>query len=393
MSTAPMNTTSPKDSTGTIVAAYYFPNYHIDPANEREHGPGWTEWQIMKAAHPRFDGHYQPRVPAWGYEDESDPAVMEKKISAAADHGVNCFIFDWYHYQDGPFLEGCLERGYFGAANNDRVKFCCMWANHDWVDLFPAKYSKNPYEHARLLQPGAVDDRAFDAIIERLVGRYFVHPSHQLIEGCPFFSVYDLGRLVAGFGSVEKTRAALERFREATKKAGFPDLHLNAIVWGTPILPGETTPVENSRLVNDLGFDSATSYVYVHHTTFEQFPAVSYRSIRDGYLRYWAEDTAALGIPYIPNVTVGWDASPRTTQSDIFANRSYPFISVIGDSSPQEFETALRMTRERMQARTGRQIPMVTINSWNEWSEGSYLEPDMRHGLGYLEAVRAVFGA
>jgi len=268
-----------------------------------------------------------------------------------------------------------------------------MWANHDWVDLFPAKYSKNPYEHARLLQPGAVDDRAFDAIIERLVGRYFVHPSHQLIEGCPFFSVYDLGRLVAGFGSVEKTRAALERFREATKKAGFPDLHLNAIVWGTPILPGETTPVENSRLVNDLGFDSATSYVYVHHTTFEQFPAVSYRSIRDGYLRYWAEDTAALGIPYIPNVTVGWDASPRTTQSDIFANRSYPFISVIGDSSPQEFETALRMTRERMQARTGRQIPMVTINSWNEWSEGSYLEPDMRHGLGYLEAVRAVFGA
>jgi hypothetical protein len=36
--------------------------------------------------------------------------------------------------------------------------------------------------------------------------------------------------------------------------------------------------------------------------------------------------------------------------------------------------------------------PIVTVNSWNEWTEGSYLEPDTVHGLGYLEAIRAVFG-
>ena len=128
-----------------IVAAYYFPNFHVDPRNEAEHGLAWTEWQILKVAHPRFPGHDQPRVPVWGYEDEADPRVMEKKIDAAADHGVNCFVFDWYHYQGGPFLERCLEEGFLGAKNNDRIKFCCMWANHDWLDLFPAKFSENPF--------------------------------------------------------------------------------------------------------------------------------------------------------------------------------------------------------------------------------------------------------
>ena len=50
------------------------------------------------------------------------------------------------------------------------------------------------------------------------------------------------------------------------------------------------------------------------------------------------------------------------------------------------------MTKERMEKRVGEQLPMVTINAWNEWTEGSYLEPDTRYGMGYLEAIREVFG-
>ena len=75
------------------TAVYYFPNYHVDPRNEAIHGTGWTEWELMKLARPRFEGHDQPKVPAWGYEDEADPQVMAKKIDVAVEHGVDAFVF------------------------------------------------------------------------------------------------------------------------------------------------------------------------------------------------------------------------------------------------------------------------------------------------------------
>ena len=375
-----------------IVAAYYFPNFHVDPRNEKEHGPGWTEWQILKVAHPRFPGHDHPRIPAWGYEDEADPRVMEKKIAAAADHGVNCFVFDWYHYNDGPFLERCLEDGFLKAKNNDRIKFCCMWANHDWIDLFPAKFSENPFLTAKLLQPAAVDAAGFDKIIQRVISKYFSHPSHLLIDGCPYFSIYEIGKLINGFGGVKEARAALDRFREATRNAGFPDLHLNAIVWGNPILPGETRPADLKQVLHDLGFDSFASYVYVHHGYPSTFPATQYSDLRADYFKHWDDVENSYDLPYIPNVTMGWDPSPRTTQSDNNCPSVYPFGAVVVNGTPEEFRKSLEMTKVRLDERNGVGIPMFTINAWNEWTEGSYLEPDMRYGFGYLEAIRDVFG-
>ena len=98
-----------------------------------------SEWELVKAAKPRFPGHHQPNVPLWGYTDESDPKAMAQKIDAAADHGIDAFIFDWYYYEDGLYLQRGLEKGFFGAANNRRLKFALMWANCDWVDIHPYK--------------------------------------------------------------------------------------------------------------------------------------------------------------------------------------------------------------------------------------------------------------
>ncbi|HSW46901.1 MAG TPA: glycoside hydrolase family 99-like domain-containing protein [Phycisphaerae bacterium] len=105
------------------LACYYFPNYHVDPRNEAWHGKGWTEWELVKQAGPRFEGHQQPKVPAWGYTDEADPKQMAQKIDAAANAGIDVFIFDWYYYNDGLFLERGLERGFMPAANASRMKF------------------------------------------------------------------------------------------------------------------------------------------------------------------------------------------------------------------------------------------------------------------------------
>jgi hypothetical protein len=69
--------------------AYYFPNWHQDRRNDIWHGKGWTEWEVLKCARPRFPGHNQPLVPLWGYEDEADPAVMDKKILCAKELSLN----------------------------------------------------------------------------------------------------------------------------------------------------------------------------------------------------------------------------------------------------------------------------------------------------------------
>jgi hypothetical protein len=91
-------------------------------------------------------------------------------------------------------------------------------------------------------------------------------------------------------------------------------------------------------------------------------------------------------------VTVGWDSSPRTTQSDAFESLGYPWISVLDGNTPAELEKALRAVTRFLDE--GGTVPAVfTINAWNEWTEGSYLEPDTTYGTGYLDALRNVLAS
>ncbi len=163
---AALSTTAMADEPPRIqVASYYFGNYHpSDARNEKLKGKGWSEWELVKNAKPRFPGHQQPNVPLWGYTDESDPQAMAQKIDAAANHGVDAFIFDWYYYDDGPFLERPIDEGFLKAKNNNRLKFAFMWANHDWTDIHP--YHRG--EAAKLLYPGKVTPQTFDKIGDHL---------------------------------------------------------------------------------------------------------------------------------------------------------------------------------------------------------------------------------
>ena len=381
--------TAPAESKQRVtVASYYFGNYHPgDPRNVKNKGPDWSEWELVKAAKPRFPGHQQPKVPLWGYTDEADPKVMEQKIAAAADHGVDAFIFDWYYYNDGPFLDRPIDDGFLKAGNNSRLKFAFMWANHDWQEIQPYKRGTE----RKVLYPGVVTPESFDRICDHVIKDYFPHPSYWKIDGKPYFSFYDLTMLLKNFGSAEATRAALDKFRAKTTAAGLPGLHLNAVVWGQPILPGEKTPADPVKLVKDLGFDSVTSYVWIHHVPLPK-QQTDYNYVRDAYFRYWDEAERKFNVPYYPNVTMGWDPSPRAHQDDKFGNFGYPFTNTIGGNTPARFKEALELTKQRLLANpNGPRI--LNINCWNEWTEGSYLEPDAINGMQYLEAVREVFGS
>lgn len=372
------------------VAAYYFPQYHVDPRNNRWHGTGWTEWNLLRLATPRFPGHRQPIVPAWGYFDEADPSWAARQIDLAADHGITTFLFDWYWYAGKPFLQGALERGFLQAPNRERLKFALMWANHDWVNLFPTRYTNKP----ELLASGKVSSAGFERLTDYLIEHYFTQPNYLTIAGAPFFSLYELGSFIAGLGGVDAAADALSSFQEKVRQAGLPGVHLNAILWGVQSIPSQIKVHDVPAVIARLGFASVGSYAWIHHDdpTSQNFPRGDYLRAAAANYRTWEEQPERFQLPYFPNVTMGWDSTPRTAQSEVYGPGGYPWWPVLEGNTPAAFQEALERARAFLD-RYPRFPKLITINAWNEWTEGSYLLPDTRTGTAYLEAVRAVFGA
>jgi hypothetical protein len=382
------------------VAAYYWPNWHADARNERKLGEGWTEWELVKAARPRFPGHTQPRVPLWGYGDEADPKVMAQKVDAAADHGVTAFIFDWYYYNEGIALDRCLHEGFLKAPNRNRLKFAIMWANHDYIDLFPAKIGKRK----ELWNAGAVTRETFVKATDLVIRDYFSQPNYWTVGGLPYFSIYELHTLMKGLGGAEKTRQAFDDFRKRCKAAGLPGVHLNAVAWGVQLGSVGNEPIRDissmdkpavivkgaADLLAAIGIDSVTSYVWVHHVRIPDFPSYPYAKWGDAAVGQWPDLQDRFKVPYHPNVSIGWDPSPRTDPTQEFQNAGYPHMSVITGATPAAFRNYLEKAKAYLDTRPpGERV--LTINSWNEWTEGSYLEPDTLTKMGYLEALKAVF--
>jgi hypothetical protein len=325
-------------------------------------------------------------VPAWGYEDEADPKVMRKKIEAAASHGVDAFIFDWYWYNDGPYLNRPLDEAFLAADKDARLKFALMWANHTWTDIHPAKAHGVHEEQF----PGKFTPETWEKATDHIAKHYFTHPGYWTIDGRAYFSIYEIDKLVASLGGLESTRKALDRFDAKARQVGLKGIHFNIVFWGNPILPGETAPADPVKLIAALGARSVTSYVWVHHVGMPKFPETPYTEVMAKAIGYWHEAEKKFTVPYYPNVSMGWDPSPRTVQSDAYENLGYPFTPIMAGNTPENYKKALEAARDYLAGRpAGERV--LTLNAWNEWTEGSYLEPDMVNGMKYLEAIKEVF--
>ncbi len=367
------------------VAAYIWPSYTGDEPRTRIFwSEGYGEWEIVKNATPKFEGHKWPRRPVWGYVNEADKNVMEMQIDAAADHGVNVFIYDWYWFDGRPFLENCLNDGYLKARNNDRVKFYLMWANHDVDYLWDKRNNgkpENALERGGLIYTGAVDRARFEEVGKRLIEKYFSHPSYYKIDGKPVFMIFSLPVMVRGLGGVQNTKAAFEWLKDECVKAGLGGLHLqmniHPVCYHIQDENGKEVPIK--ELIDTLGFDSATNYQLIDLVKYEDD---QYENAVDIAKSTWERTDANLGeTPYFPQMSVGWDNNPR--YKDII----HP---ILYNSTPEAFEKGIRNAKEYVDNHPN-QPPLITINSWNEWTEGSYLEPDDVYGYKYLETVKKVF--
>jgi len=361
------------------VAAFVWPSYHPDDRAKIFWPDGIGEWQTVKSNTAKYKGHEQPRHPLWGYINEADPYVAEMEINAAADHGVNVFIFDWYWYDGMPFLEGHLNDGYLKARNNDRVKFYLMWANHDVNMTWDKRNAGKPND--ALIWKGSVDRGEFEVICHRVIEKYFSHPSYYTVNGKPAFMIYELDKLIQGLGGIKETKDALEWFRKETVKAGFKGLDLQLTLRrngsGVTGIAGDNAGTQK-EIVKQLGFDGATHYQFVHFTDVDR----DYNEIMNDVEREWSSIDDDFEIPYYAHVSVGWDNNPRF---EMFR------AGVVKNNTPENFEKALVRAKAYADAHPG-QVPLITINSWNEWTETSYLQPCTMFGYGYLEAVKRVFG-
>ncbi len=363
-----------KPSDKYYVAAYIWPSCHHDKRFGDMLWPeGIGEWEVIKKGNPRFEGHYQPRQPLWGYEMDNDPKVVEKWIDVATSHGVNVFVYDWYWYDGGPFLESALNDGFLKAKNNSKMQFYIMWANHDVKRNYWNVHKFK--DDASLLWNAVVDWENYKIIVERVIRQYFKQPNYFKIDGMPVISIFSIGKLMESFGgSMEETRKALDYFREEVKKAGFPGLHIQWNQGGGSVM-SQKAAADFSGRVNEMGFNSIAMY--------------NMGGTKEDYLVYGANSRkiraqmdSLLNVPVFPCVSIGWDDTPRFPAKGMKDVVHY-------HNTPASFAALLSKAKEYAD-RHPEQPKLITINAWNEWVEGSYLLPDMLNGFGYLEAVKSV---
>ena len=356
------------------VCALIWPSCHDDSLGRTNWPAGIGEWEVIQKGNPRFEGHYQPKEPLWGYEMDNDPEVVEKWINTALDYGVNTFIYDWYWFDHYPYLESALNDGFLKAPSNEKMEFFIMWANHD------VKHNYWNYhkwgEDDSLLWSGKIDPADWPVIVKRIITQYFTRPNYTRIDGKPIFAMFSASLFIKSFQSPEEAIMAMDYFREETVKAGFPGLHYMMMNGDGPKFNEECIDryQRHSCLKPDSwawynmgGFDTD----YIKHNE----NAVAIRNAWDEYA----------DIPVFPTVSIGWDDTPR------FPDKGEKDVTR-WNHSPEVFRQYLQIAKEYADSHSKGQPRFVLINAWNEWVEGSYLLPDKVNGFGYLEAVRSVFG-
>lgn len=374
------------------VYAWYFPNWHPDARNDKWHGKGWTEWEGVKHAAQRFDGHtiYHP---LWGYEDESDPKVMEKKIDVALSHGVDGFLWDFYWFDDdegegekkGSYRLNALDKGFFGAKNNEQFKIALMWCNHDPIYVHPASYR----DAARSLQPGELSPQAFYNGTQYMIKHYFWRKNYLRVNDKLYFILWDVPKFVRGLGGVAGARMVLDDFRQRVRDAGLGEVYLASEPKEVDFDPAKKDEVTD--FYKALGIDGCVTYGWPScPNDQDQWPAYPYSRFVDNGIAHFEKRAKGIDLPMNITVSQGWDSSPRTVPSDMYDDIGYPFCWITAKKNPQDFERALRAAKAFFQSEknTG---DFITLTTWNEWTEGNFMEPSVEQGFAYLDAVKKVF--
>jgi len=377
------------------VVAIYFPSWHTNDHYQSWYGKGFSEWELVKSARPLYPGHHQPKVPTWGYFDESDPEWSAKEIDLAADHGITTFLFDWYWYSGVKIMEEALEKGFLQARNRNRMKFALMWANHNW-GAWPATtgipgmggvVGSGPLNWL----PIRHDSEDLDRVVDYCCEHYFFEPNYWNVNGRPNFVLYDIVQFSSQLGGDVEAAKALDRMDERARKNGLPGIYFTANI-GCCGMNDYCCGWDLVPEARDIGFESVFAYNIVRTPGYETLtndrPIVQYRDVIESHQYVWSQIENG-GLPHHPVVTMGCDVTPRWHRGVTlpYDFRALSYEPIVEGNTPEEFGRLCSLALQQAES-NGSEPKVIILNAWNEWTEGMFLLPEERYGAGYLEALR-----
>ncbi|MDG2525653.1 glycoside hydrolase family 99-like domain-containing protein [Stenotrophomonas sp. HITSZ_GD] len=339
------------------LVAFYLPQFHPIPENDRWWGKGFTEWRNVTRALPQFEGHAQPRLPAdLGFYDLRDIGVMREQARLAREYGIGAFCFYYYWFAGQTLLEQPLQQ--WLADDGIDLPFCLCWANENWA----RRWDGRDHDVLMAQQHSAEDDLAFIAH----VAPYLRDRRALRVDGRPMLLVYRPSLM-------PDPAATAKRWREWCSANGIGEIHLAYV-------QGFERPDPR-----DIGFDAAVEFP----PNMSSPPSVTAAQTLinpdfAGDVLDWRElarEASQRPLPayrLYPGVNPGWDNEPRRSGKG----------RVLLHASPRGYGEWLQRTIHERLAPVPPAQRLVFINAWNEWAEGAVLEPDMRLGYAWLEATR-----
>ena len=372
------------------VIALYLPQFHPTEENDRFWGAGFTEWDNVRRARPLFRGHRQPCLPGdLGYYDLRNPEIRAAQAELARQAGIEGFCY-WHYWFGGGKEALAMPLDETVRLGQPDFPFCVGWANHHWTtgSWQREKARGKPELIFQQTYPGEEDEiNHFYRLLPSFRDRRYIR-----VEGKLLFLVYAPEAL-------PHPRAWMTRWNGLALREGLGGFHFVGLCPSLPEL-GLKDMFRIDALagadfdrIRALGFDAimSTDQKYAEVKTGGALRKMLYgaaRRVSPGLLletyrygdivrRFYSPADRRPDV--YPQLLAGWDRSPRAGRRAI----------VYAGRNPRDFETAARLCLECIKDKPPEKR-IVFLNSWNEWGEGAYMEPDQQFGTGFLDALKRV---
>jgi GT2 family glycosyltransferase len=347
------------------VLAFYLPQFHPTPQNDLWWGTGFTEWVNVVRAQPSYVGHYQPHLPAdLGYYDLRTADTLRRQAGLAARYGIEGFCVYYYNFGCRQILSAPLD--VVRADPGIPFHWCLCWANENWTRHWDGG-------DREILLEQSYDDATVDRIIGDAIEQA-ADPRYLRVGGRPLFLVYRPLQL-------PDASAFAARCRGAFARAGFTGVHL--------VYVESMEAVDHGLRPEDVGFDACVEFP-PHGRAVAAHDSVNI--VKDNWAgyRYDYMDTVVSfvtrdSVPYprYPAVFPCWDNTPRQRLGG----------TSFDGASPEAFRCYVEEKIEELRQFHMGDQRLLFVNAWNEWAEGTHLEPDSGFGHRWLEVLRDALAA